>query len=142
MQNRQQAFTLIELLIVIAIIGILVAVILSSLSNARGQASEARIKAELTVVGKRAFVEESKSKTYDLVCGTNGATQANSIVKQINAVETFSGQTVTCNSTADRFALSIPLNSSVHYCVDSAGNRVERGTALITTSWSEEYPCQ
>lgn len=50
--KQKRAFTLIELLIVIAIIGILAAIIMVSLSNARTKAQKASLKSTAETVGK------------------------------------------------------------------------------------------
>ena len=45
--NKKRAFTLIEMLIVIVIIGILAAALIPRLSNARGRATDVAVKAEM-----------------------------------------------------------------------------------------------
>ena len=50
-QGKRQAFTLIELMIVVAIIAILVAVLIPSLSRARQQAFQIRCAANLKAIG-------------------------------------------------------------------------------------------
>lgn len=138
MYIRESGFTLVELIIVIAIIGVLASVVLPRLQTARDEGIETKIKTELTVVGKRAAVEESKVLTYDIVCGTNGFAQSASIAEQVAAVEVFSGEVVTCNSRTEDFAVSIPLEPSRYWCVDSAGARLERATTLAV----DEYTCE
>jgi len=138
MKSVSKGFTLVELLIVITIIGLLAAVVLPRLQTARDEGIETKIKTELVVAGKRASVEENQALTYDVVCGTNGFTQAQSITDQIAAIENFSGQTVACNSRTQDYALSIFLASSTYWCVDSAGKRIERPTALGLSEFSCE----
>jgi len=138
MRSSKTGFTLIELLIVIAIIGVLVATIVPRLQDARTDGLEVKTKAELTLIGKRAAVEENKALTYDVVCGSNGFTQVTAIAEQIAALQTFTGETVTCNSRTAAYAISILYASSSYWCVDSAGTNQQRTTGLTAT----EYSCE
>jgi prepilin-type N-terminal cleavage/methylation domain-containing protein len=128
-KTTSSGFTVIELLIVIAIIGLLAATIIPRLHSASEEGIATKLQTELTVVGKRASIEESKSLTYDIVCGTGGFSQADSITAQIAVIEEFSGETVTCNSKVDGYAVSVPVGDA-HYCVDSAGQRKDIPNAL------------
>jgi prepilin-type N-terminal cleavage/methylation domain-containing protein len=137
MFRKSSGFTLIELLIVIAIIGILAATIVSRLQDARTDGLVVKTKAELNFIGKRAAVEENKALTYDVVCGSNSFTQATSVAEQIIAVETFTGESATCNSRTNAYAISIAISSTTHWCVDSTGTHVGRHNALA----ANEYIC-
>lgn len=118
-----------ELLIVIAIIGILASVIISSLNDARQQGINTKIKSEMDSIAKRGAIEESQSASFDTVCGSNSAIQSSVVVALINSIETLSVGVVTCNSDRTEYAVSVPLDT-VHWCVDSTGARKEIPNAL------------
>lgn len=70
--STRQAFTLIELLIVIAIIGILSSVILVSMGNARGKAKDASIISSANSLMKAAQVSSLSTGNYFAWGGSNG----------------------------------------------------------------------
>jgi prepilin-type N-terminal cleavage/methylation domain-containing protein len=130
-------FTLIELLIVISIIGILAAIILSALNDAREKGVNAKIQTEMDGIAKRASIIETTTGDFDEVCGSGGATQSTVVVNLITSIENFSAGSVTCNGEADDYAVSVPLQSGAHWCVDSTGARKEILNALAVG----EYVC-
>ncbi len=125
-----RGFTIVELLIVIAIIGILVAVVLGALGDARDEGLEAKIKSEMTMLAKRAKVDEAQALTYDVVCGSNGFATSTDIARIITSIERFAPEAVVCNSTTEAFAASVALSSTTHWCVDSAGTGKNVNVAL------------
>ncbi len=136
MNRLKLGFTLIELLVVIAIIGILAAVILASLSDARDQGVNAKIKTEMDSIAKRAAIEETRSFTYDTVCGSNGFATSSDILALMQSINTLASSTVTCNSDTTEYAASVPVGS-IHWCVDSLGTKAELAAPLA----SGEYSC-
>lgn len=136
MKLSKKGFTLIELLIVIAIIGILAAIIIASLNDARGQAVDTKIKSEMDSIAKRAAIEESRLLTYDTVCGSNSSTQSDVIVGIIDSIESLASSTVVCNSDSSEYAVSVALGTE-YWCVDNTGSKLSRVTALAV----DEYSC-
>ncbi len=130
-------FTIVELLVVIAVVGILASVILGSLRDARDSGLETKVKSELVVLGKRANVEESSSFTFDVVCGSNGIPQSTKISDIITSIERFSPFPVVCNSDVEAYAASGAMSSTTFWCVDSEGhsksipNQLELGVEYV-----------
>ncbi len=124
-------FTLMELLIVIAIIGILVAVVLGSLNDARQGGIDAKIVAEMDALQKRASIEESSQYTFDLVCGSNGVPQSTVIAGLISSINNIASSTLVCNSDTTQYAVSVAVGNA-YWCVDSMSIRKEIASELTT----------
>jgi len=131
--KRIRGFTVIELLIVIAIIVALATVIISAVRDARTDGIVAKMTAEMDGVKKRAAVVQNQAFTFSEVCGSDGATQDTQIADFIIALNDFSPGTTTCNSSLSDFAISVPLppDSSEHWCVDGTGDTVAVSDALV-----------
>jgi prepilin-type N-terminal cleavage/methylation domain-containing protein len=136
-QSVQFGFTIVELLITIAIISILTAVVIGSLNDAREDGVGAKIKSELVILSKRAKIEEPSSLTYDVVCGSNGFTTSTEVMRILTAIERFSPEPLVCNSDTTEYAVSAAIGSSTYWCVDSEGASVELGVQL----GAAEYQC-
>ena len=125
----RSGFTLTELLISIAIIGVLVSVILPRLDNAREQGIEAKVVTELDAFHKNAVSAEILAGTYNVVCGMNGSATSTSLLNIVESLTSTSDQFV-CNSTFAAFAASAEIELGRHYCVDSINDNGEITTAL------------
>ena len=128
---NNRGFTVMELLVTIAVIGVLASVILMVSSGAREDAIEAKIKGEMNSLAKQAAISESKLKTYNAVCGINGSTQDEKVAEIIASIQERTTGTFACNSNDDAYAASIPLVSD-HWCVDSGGESKEILVAITT----------
>ena len=148
--HTNKGFTLVELLVVMAIIGILSAVVLASLNTSRTKASDATVKQNLT--GPREQGElyyYANSNSYVGVCSNGSAGTVRSIYAQVSAAANASGATLqinqagnsvraTCNATASGWAAEVPLKNTPPtnpmFCTDSNGNAMTTSGTSLTTA--------
>lgn len=134
--KSRTGFTLIELLIVIAIIGILTAIVLTPLSGARQDSIDARIKAELSSISEQAEIGTLQTRTYDHVCGSNGETMSSEITQLVASMNALSSGSVVCNSRVGDYAVSVQLNNGSVWCIDSSGVASEASASLSGTDFA------
>jgi len=139
--KKSKGFTMIELLVAIAIVGILAAVILVSLNDARHGAEDAQVQGQMDSLSKQSLISFIPINGFDAVCGTNGVTQDPVIARLIADIEVESGGSVICNSVALEFAVSAPLENGDFWCVDGDGVKKEIPSALATTPAPGETLC-
>lgn len=145
--NKQKGFTLLELLVVVAIIGILTAVILTNTTNARNKGIDAGVKSNLASARQQGEVFYNTNTVapdnYTNVC-TNGpvggalgvgaevlaAAKMNHLSSYgINTTGTLT--TATCNDSPEAWAAEVPLTTSGHmWCVDSTATAKEETTSI------------
>lgn len=123
--SKIKGFTLIEMLVVIAVVGILSAAVLASLGPARTKAKDARIISALGQV--RAVAETYYDGDYDGLSTTNPP-QMSQLAADIAANQ---GSLVVNVSPAPALAYAAysALPGGGYYCVDSLGNSKREASA-------------
>lgn len=146
----KRGFTLLELLVVMAIIGVFASIVFYALTDARNKGSDGAVKSNLASARSQAEtffnVNTADPGTYTDVC-TNGVVGGAlgigvNILSAGKAVgiSNYSinntpnpgvNPALRCNSSASAWAAEVPLKKSGFYwCVDSALRSLERNTSI------------
>lgn len=116
-----RGFTIIELIVVIAIIGVLASIILTSVSSYIGKSKDSRIKSEVSAISTGAAIYYSENFTYS---GYKDGLSS----KFAPVVEGSDYEFTTDNTTA--YVVYAKLSTSDNYwCADSTGTVVEMENA-------------
>jgi len=117
--KQKKGFTLIEMLLVIAIIGILSSVSLLALKASRNKAKDARIISAIQQI--KAYMET----TYDEVTGRYSGRESDTIITNLKTEISKNGGRnfeLNFNSNYNKYAIYVLLNNGESYCIDSIGN--------------------
>jgi prepilin-type N-terminal cleavage/methylation domain-containing protein len=131
--NYQKGFTLIEILVVIAIIGILSSVIIAALNSARDKGANALVESQMASLRAQAELIYSTvtPNSYDTVCGD---TKFSSMLD--NASST-GGNSSGCSSDLNGWSawagLKVLEGTNGYWCSGSSG--VSKGIST-TSSWA------
>ena len=122
--NKSKGFTIIELLVVVAIIAVLASIVLVNVTQYIAKGKDAAIKGNLATILTNAavFYDVQPSSTYvGFTTGGACATGDGTFTSARSAIVS-AGGTVTCpNSTAAAFCVRSTLNAGGSFCVDSTG---------------------
>jgi len=145
----EKGFTLIELMVVIAIIGVLTSIIISSLNSSRLKANDTKVKAQLAKVRSHAALyADGNNNNYTAsvmatpllpctgVMFTDSPSGMNDYTGTASAWP--AGTLLSCQATAGAYAVSANLQqtglpaASDTWCVDSVGNSKAIALQLIS----------
>jgi len=122
--RRKGSFTLIELLLVIAIIGLLASLISVAASQARKKGRDGAIIADLSQVRIEAAVILNNDDNYNNLCdASNTLNNANPNLDLIEKeTQKYNGnQPVSCFTDGASYCIQTPLATGGFYCLDSIG---------------------
>jgi prepilin-type N-terminal cleavage/methylation domain-containing protein len=141
-----KSFTLVELLLVLAIIALLASLVIIVLGRAKKKALDGGIKANLSQIRQEASAIYTESNSYvapgnELCAADNTLNEDNishpSLARIEEEVMKRNGQRpVICYATTDKFCVQSPLATEGNLCVDFTG----RVTTTLTCS-SSAFEC-
>jgi prepilin-type N-terminal cleavage/methylation domain-containing protein len=117
-------FTLVELLVVVAVIGLLATIVVVNTSNARNKAKNNTIIKNINALREAGEIYNNNNGSYANFCVNNNCASGSTDWKNIcSAVKFQNGNSdINCNINATNTAwcASSPLAGGGNYCVDSA----------------------
>lgn len=126
LHKHSKGFTLIEILLVVAIIGIIASITITQVANSRQRAKDAKIKQNVSnILNYAEKYHLDNASSYANFCAD---TELNN---SINAAFNFSPNArsfsnTDCISDSDEYIIAVPINeiNNAVYCVDSKGNKL------------------
>lgn len=122
----KNGFTLIEILVVVAIIGILATLMFGASMVARNKAINARIQAEMNEVRTQANLIKNDTNSFISLCAVNTLNDVgypNSLGLLEPDIAAKSGASVDCYATEGNYCVRARMvpSGGGYYCVDSTG---------------------
>lgn len=135
--KNARAFTLIEVLIVVGIIGVLSAVVLASLNAGRIRGQETAIRSNLRNLSTEALVVKDETGSYISIASC--ATAGNRFYKFADAIRKI-GATVECTATTDTYTVTAnypAVNPTKAFTVGVDG--IVGVGAPVVSPWGDSY---
>lgn len=139
MTDRKKAFTLLELLLAVAIISLLAALIVVYLLPVKKRGLDGSIIAHLTQVRKEAALIQNQDGSYQNLCLGGTLNEGNLNLKEIEdeVMKRNGGRPVYCYASGEQFCVQTALASGGDFCVDYLG----RATSLDTNCSDSNKKC-
>ncbi len=119
---KEKGFTIIELIVVIAVIGLLTTVVLAFLSSAKAKSADSSVKASMVQIRTQAELYYNANQNFTNMC-TSGAPGIATILSQ--ATSTGGGPTGSitnyCVGSASNWSVYSRLKTGGYWCVGSSG---------------------
>ena len=126
-RSSQYGFSLIELLTVVAIIGILSSIVIAGLSGSRDRASDGTIKTRLTGLKASAEAEYSRHDQFQdpdvgvvNVCNA-GLFDRHEVQKNFQGLPVYASLSCKASQFAYRVSATLRAEAGKLFCIDSAG---------------------
>ena len=139
--NKQKGFTIIELIVVIAIIAVLVAIVLVNVTQYITKGKNAAIKGNLSSAMTMAatYFDGTPDGTGALFVGSSAVTNVKNAVEAANIGSTLTTGASTLAANIQQWCLcapEIPTSGTVTFCVDGLGAKVENTTGACSAHCS------
>ncbi|MDD2913386.1 MAG: FISUMP domain-containing protein [Candidatus Pacebacteria bacterium] len=116
-QSKKKAFTLVELLIIISIIGILSMIAIMLLSSARLTARDTKTISQMSQIPSKISILYSIEGEYNQICEDENNFSTSSGLKPIQKELENRGKTIKCYAEGDNYCISTELNSGEYYII-------------------------
>ena len=142
MIKKQKGFTIIEIIVVVAIIAILASIILANVTSYNVKSKDAAAKGNLNSLITAAVKYYSVHNSYDLFFETEGENVNPDVAKIASALEKLGydlENDITLGGNESNWCISLPLrqfSEATYYCVDSKGIKTQSVTAMCANDGS------
>lgn len=135
--KKNEAFTLIEVLVVVTIIAVLITITLISVDNYQNKADDLVVGADLSQIRKIAAMLYTDEHSYENICDTGTINNDLAEYPHLKVIEDkvreIIGADPDCFSTKREYCVQSELILEGYFCVDSTGfaNKIDTSVCLI-----------